>query len=172
MNGAPMTAFYCPKLELLHQIFCLCVHLTAIQGEAWRCLFLSQLLFPSVITEQQLDINLAFSITATAELSVAHNRAQTYHDTWRNEQERVLHLFSDADKLISHLVSHQETWVQRKKKEVKALHTKTSYIEKDESNWSWKEQFLLCLFPSFSEHNCTKDLICSCGQTKTPRDFL
>lgn len=47
------------KTELLYQIFCLCIHLTAIQGKAWRCLFLSQLLFPSVITEQQLNINLA-----------------------------------------------------------------------------------------------------------------
>lgn len=60
MNGAPMTAFYWPKLELLYRIFCLYVHLRAIQGKAWRCLFLSQLLFPSVITEQQLNINLAF----------------------------------------------------------------------------------------------------------------
>lgn len=47
------------KTELLYQIFCLYIHLTAIQGKAWRCLFLSQLLFPSVITEQQLNINLA-----------------------------------------------------------------------------------------------------------------
>lgn len=47
-----------------------------------------------------------------------------------------------------------------------------SYTEKDESNWSWKEQFLLCLLPSFSEHNYTKGLISSRGQTKTPRDFL
>lgn len=59
MNEAPMAVSIVKKTELLYQIFCLCVHLTAIQGKAWRCLFLSQLLFPSVITEQQLNINLA-----------------------------------------------------------------------------------------------------------------
>lgn len=59
MNEAPMAASYCQKSDLLYQIFSLCIHLTAIQGKAWRCLFLSQFLFPSVITEQQLNINLA-----------------------------------------------------------------------------------------------------------------